>query len=60
MKRKDALNLIRYAGYHLDLDKAIRVYVENRISYQVYVNTYREGIEAKLSNLPCTCSICNS
>ena len=59
MKRKDALFIIRYAGYHNDAAMGMRVYIENRISKKVYVDNFRKGATAKESGLPCTCSSCN-
>ena len=36
MNRKQAIAQIKYAGYHGDTARGMRVYIENRISYQVY------------------------
>lgn len=58
MKRKDALALIKYAGYHGDTAKGMRLYVENRISYQAYIETFRAGARAKKNGMLCTCSQC--
>ena len=60
MKRKDALNLIRYAGYHNDTAMGMRVYVENRVSYKAYLDTFRKGIKDRQNGRACTCSSCNS
>lgn len=58
MNRKQAIAQIKYAGYHGDTARGMRVYIENRISYQVYIETFRAGARAKKSGMPCTCSQC--
>lgn len=59
MKRKQALNVIKYAGYHKDYELAMRTKVENRISLQVYNDKFREGMKAKENGIKCNCYFCN-
>jgi hypothetical protein len=58
MKRADALNAIRFAGYHDDSRTAVRIYVENRISRAAYVGAWAEGQIAKQNGKPCGCPQC--
>lgn len=58
MTRKDALGWIRIAGYHGDDKSMVRLYVENRISYQVAIAEFRRGAAAKKAGVPCACRDC--
>ncbi|MGY2353998.1 hypothetical protein ACW9H6_22125 [Pseudomonas sp. SDO528_S397] len=55
MKRKDAIAHITVAGYHDDSRTAMRIYTENRISYQVYTEAYAKGAQLKSEGMVCTC-----
>lgn len=57
--RKSALVLIRVAGYHNDQEAGLRVYVENRISLQVYKQEFRRGFAMKAAGVKCSCIDCN-
>ncbi len=46
-KRQTILEHIKVAGYNNDHKTAIRLYVENRISYQAYQKAFRLGMELK-------------
>jgi hypothetical protein len=59
MTRKIALENIKYAGYHQDPATLIRLYTENRISFLVAQDAYREGYRFKQAGMKCTCSVCN-
>lgn len=58
MKRKDAIAHITVAGYHDDSCTAMRIYTENRISYQVYTEAYAKGAQLKSEGMVCTCFEC--
>ena len=58
IKRADAIMAIRYAGYHNDVGKALRLYIDNRVSYQAYTKAYVEGIRLREKGTPCGCSDC--
>ena len=58
MKRQDALNAIRFAGYHGDSAAGARIYIESRVSYTVYLATYRRGQQARRDGRPCGCGEC--
>lgn len=58
MKRQDALAWLRIAGYHNDQAQFARIYVENRISYQVAIGKFREGIQARANGMKCSCQDC--
>ncbi|MNP04982.1 hypothetical protein D3C76_969210 [compost metagenome] len=58
MKRKDAIAHITVAGYHDDSRTAMRIYTENRISYQVYTKAYAKGAQLKSEGMACTCFQC--
>lgn len=59
MKRAHVLALIRYAGYHSDLARMMRLYVENKVSYQVAQTEYNAGTERKKNGTKCNCKDCN-
>ena len=56
--RKDAINQIRYAGYHQDQAQLVRLYVENHISYLTAKQAYFEGYIARKNGVKCTCHMC--
>lgn len=58
MKRKDALNHIRVAGYHEDKKSFIRLKVENRVSNQCANDAYREGMRQRDAGVKCNCYEC--
>ncbi len=60
MKRKDAINHIKFAGYHGDNARATRLYIENRISIAVVKAAYREGAQCKANGMKCTCYDCTN
>ena len=60
MKRQDALNLIRYAGYHNDAASLTRLYVENRVSLETARAKFREGAQMKANGMKCQCRECNA
>ena len=57
-KRETALAYIRIAGYHEDQKSFVRLYVENRISYQVAIASYRLGYQQKQNGMKCVCFEC--
>jgi hypothetical protein len=59
MKRKDALNAIMYAGYHEDTRTGTRLFIENRISFEVYNAKFNEGRQRKRNGQRCGCSECS-
>jgi hypothetical protein len=59
MKRKDALVLIRVAGYHEDTAAGIRLYVENRVSFEAYTVVFQRGRAMKAAGVKCSCIDCN-
>lgn len=58
MKRKDALAVIRVAGYHDDQKTFVSTYVEHRISFNTANAEYRRGQEMKKSGIACSCRQC--
>jgi hypothetical protein len=58
MKRKDVLASIRVAGYHADQRSFLRLYVENRVSFQAASEAYHEGARLKKAGMRCTCLEC--
>ena len=58
MKRKDMLTAIRVAGYHGDKQRALLLYVENRVSLQVYRREFNMGAAMRQNGLPCNCFEC--
>jgi hypothetical protein len=59
MKRERLLLLIGYAGYHEDEHKFMRLYTENRISYQAAIKAFRDGKTSRKNGMRCNCSDCN-
>lgn len=49
-KREILIEQIRVAGFYGDYEKALRVYVENRISYQVYKKAFETGRKQYLAS----------
>jgi len=45
MKRADAIKAIKAAGAIGDQESFLRLYTENRISYPVAIEAYREGVK---------------
>jgi len=58
MTRKNALTVLRIAGYHEDMRTFTRVYVENRVSLQVARREYAAGQQAKANGIACHCHEC--
>lgn len=58
MKRKDALTLMRVAGYHGDTKGFTRLYTENRISMPAANKEYFRGQDMKTKGIPCGCINC--
>lgn len=58
MKRSLLISYMRIAGYHADGAAFARLYVENRVSYEVAKQAFHEGKRMRASGLPCTCSAC--
>jgi hypothetical protein len=56
--RKDRLVLMRVAGYHNDIARFTRLFVEGRISLEKANEEYRRGIAMKKGGVPCTCIDC--
>jgi hypothetical protein len=57
-KRTILIAQIKAAGYHNDQRKGMTLYVENRISYENYIQAYREGIRLRVAGVKCTCIFC--
>lgn len=60
MNRTQAINAIRYEAYHGRMAEAQTLYIENRVSIQVYRETVKAGVAAKERGLGCGCAECNS
>ena len=60
MKRKDAIALLTYAGYHEDSRTWTRIYCENRVSVQVAREAWRQGQKLKAKGMPCGCRECRN
>ena len=58
MKRKDALDYIRIAGYHNDTKTSTRIYCEARISLQAANEAFHTGQKQKENGVKCTCREC--
>jgi hypothetical protein len=58
LKRKDMLAAIRVAGYHGDKERALLLYVENRVSLQVYRREFNVGAALRQNGVPCSCYAC--
>ena len=60
MKRKDALNWVKIAGYHNNSELGTRVYIESRLSRRAYDDAWASGMDAKRNGMPCTCRECKA
>lgn len=49
-KREVLIDRIRVAGFYGDHGEAIRIYIENRISYQVYKKAFDTGRKQYLAS----------
>lgn len=58
-KREKVLALIRTAAYHDDQTAALRLYVENRISFDAYSQAWIQGKQARAARVKCGCYECN-
>ena len=58
MKREQAIDLLRFAGYHGDRTSFTRLYIENRVSYAAAKQAYSQGEAAKSRGLGCGCNDC--
>lgn len=58
MKRKDAIELIKFCGYHGDKARATRILIDARISMTAWQKAYRDGQRAKQLGIPCNCADC--
>jgi len=58
MKRSDAINAIRFAGYHGDKSTFTSLYIENRVSRSGAEKAFRDGQAAKKSGQRCGCMDC--
>ena len=56
-KREAALARIKYSGYHRNSDW-LRIYVENRISYEAAQKAYHAGRQARDKGIACNCPDC--
>jgi hypothetical protein len=60
LKRKDMLAAIRIAGYHGDQERGILLFVENRVSLQVYRREFNAGVAMRQNGIPCCCFACRN
>jgi hypothetical protein len=60
MKRKDALVVLKVAGYHNDTATFARTYVEHRISFAKANEAWRIGQMAKANGVRCVCHDCKA
>ena len=58
MTIKEALSIIKFAGYHGDDRTATRIYCENRIGYQRFIEALNDGRRARKAGVPCNCPQC--
>jgi len=58
LKRRDALVLLRSAGYHSDVRSFTRLYVENRVSRPAADTEWRRGAAMRAAGVCCTCTTC--
>lgn len=58
MKRKDALELVKFCGYHGDNKRATRILVEAHISMKAWQDAYKQGQRAKQLGIKCNCPEC--
>lgn len=59
MKRKDAINLAKFAGYHGDETSYTRIWIEARVRKEILSNAYMQGVAAKKNGVACGCVACN-
>jgi hypothetical protein len=57
-KRSLVLDAIKMAGYHEDHRTAMRLYVEQPVSWKAYRDAWEKGRLAKLAGIRCTCPDC--
>lgn len=60
MKRKDALNLLKFAGYHGDNATFTRVLIEERVSRASAQEAYLTGARARRNGVACGCNDCKA
>jgi len=60
MKRADAINAMRFAGYHGDKATFTSLLIENRVSQAVATAAFREGTKAKADGVRCNCINCRA
>ena len=58
MKRKDALILMRAAGFHQDRRTFTRVCIEARVSYTKATEEYQKGDQMRKDGVKCSCNDC--
>lgn len=58
MKRSSALEHIKEAGYHGDLKAMLRLYIENRVSYESAKKSFSDGEMMKSNGVKCNCFRC--
>ena len=58
MTRKQAIALLRVAGYHDDRRAFTRLYVEHRISFTAAQDAFKAGARARGAGVPCACPEC--
>jgi hypothetical protein len=57
-KRQDALNRIRYSGYHNDVRTMLEIRLRHRISHEAAMESFAAGARAKRNGIPCGCYQC--
>lgn len=60
MKRSDAINAMRIAGYHDDSKRFTRLLVENRVARDVADKAWILGKKQKAGGMPCACPNCKT
>ncbi len=58
LTRKEAINLIQFAGYHNDPAASTRLYIENRISQAAAQRAFATGAQKRKQGMPCGCHDC--
>lgn len=59
MKRTDAIAYMRIAGYHNDLARWTRLFIENRVGREAANLAWVTGKTQKQRGMKCTCTTCN-
>lgn len=59
MKRKEVLTAIRAAGYRGDIERAMRLYVRNWVSFRVYRQEFEAGVAMRQRGVPFDCLECS-